>query len=189
MARWKVLTCVANQFELEWRCAVRFKYRWMTRLVVDGRRRLLVQRHARWGVVAEAEQRLCDDACALRAWRDFAVPAAAAAPSAAHAGGLRLRHCCRAGVRAWSCTKASRTRRAVSHRCFKTQAVHLNAWCEYVAVRVSRRLDKAARLASLCLHSRQHGCGACIAGLMLWREWLRTRRLPRGRRLFVGGYS
>lgn len=154
VARWKMLTCVANQFELEWRCAVRFKYRWMTRLVVDGWRRLLVQRHARWGVVAEAEQRFGKRrrVRALRAWRDFAVPAAAAAAlSAAHAGGLRLRHC----LPRWResiCHAQKRrvaTRRAVSHRCSKTQAVHLNAWCEYVAVRVSRRLDKAARLASL----------------------------------------
>ena len=173
LLHWRRLTLASEVFEVQWRRAVRCKYRYMARRVLGGWRRLLAERHEQWGVVLEAEARLASRrrANALRTWRELACDRADKAERAnAHARALRLRR----GVPAWRagaaylesrrCLRRLATRHAQRHAAL----AHVRAWREYSCCRVARRVAKAERLACL-LSSLAAGTRGRV--YCAWKAW------------------
>ena len=148
---WRALTEEVNRQEALWRRAVRHRYRALLGVLVGAWRGLLAIRHARWGVVLEAEHRFGRRrrARALWEWRDRAVPAAVAAHAAAtHASVLRRRRC----MRSWqeAAVSLARQRQAI-HVAAAQLGRHLSqrvmhGWCAYVVLRQRRTVYKAERL-------------------------------------------
>ena len=123
----------------------------MVKQIVIGWRSLLAKRHARWGLVLEAEQRYYRRTRhqALWEWHEMAVPAAnAAALAKSHAAYSRKRN----AMPRW---RLGALLSAERHLAYNHAAAHegrvlcgriITGWCGYVERRVRKREAKAARL-------------------------------------------